>query len=89
MLLDKRHDSRGADDTSDHSNSKESDRTDMETQMTASDGGGSDDDTDATTRTTIEVNRDVWRQVRSDAVADGKNVSEKLEEVLEDYYDLD
>jgi hypothetical protein len=58
----------------------------METQMTASNGGGSDDDV---TRTSIEISRDVWRQVRSDAVADGKNVSEKLEEVLEDYYDLD
>jgi hypothetical protein len=45
------------------------------------------DDVDRT-RTTIKVDREVWRQVRSDAVADGKNVSEKLEEVLEDYYDM-
>lgn len=57
----------------------------MET-MTTSNGGGANDDT---TRTSIEVDRDVWRHLRSDAVADGKNVSEKLREVLEDYYDLD
>jgi hypothetical protein len=57
----------------------------MET-MTESNGGGASDDT---TRTSIEISEDVWRQVRSDAVADGKNVSEKLEEVLEEYYDLD
>jgi len=49
------------------------------------------DDTDHsdTTHTSIEIDRNVWRQVRSDAVADGKNVSTKLEEVLEDYYDLE
>ncbi|WP_336036249.1 hypothetical protein [Halobacterium yunchengense] len=56
--------------------------------MTASHDGDGDDARDVT-RTTIEVSRDVWRQVRSDAVADGQNVSRKLEEVLEDYYDLD
>jgi hypothetical protein len=44
-------------------------------------------DSDRYTRTTIEVDRDVWREVRSDAVADGVNVSEKLEEVLREYYD--
>jgi len=60
----------------------------METRMTASDDGDGEDARD-TTRTTIEVSRDVWRQVRSDAVAEGQNVSQKLEEVLEDYYDLD
>lgn len=49
----------------------------------------SDDDAVDRTRTTIKVDREVWRQVRSDAVADGKNVSKKLEEVLEDYYDMD
>ena len=52
--------------------------------MTDNDNG----DTDVT-RTTIELDRQVWRQVRSDAVSDGSNVSEKLEEVLVDYYDLD
>ena len=41
------------------------------------------------THTSIEIDRSVWRRVRSDAVADGKNVSEKLEEVLKDYYDLE
>lgn len=56
----------------------------MGTTMTTSDDGDN-----ATTRTTIEVSRNVWRQVRSDAVAEGQNVSEKLEEVLEEYYDLD
>ena len=49
----------------------------------------SGDDTADMTRTTIELDRQVWRQVRSDAVSDGSNVSEKLEEVLVDYYDLD
>lgn len=57
----------------------------MQEPMTASDDG---DGTTDVTRTTIEVSRDAWRQVRSDAVAEGKNVSEKLKEVLEDYYDL-
>jgi hypothetical protein len=50
--------------------------------------GNDDDDEVDRTRTTIKVDREVWRQVRSDAVAEGKNVSEKLEEVLEDYYDV-
>lgn len=48
----------------------------------------SDDDVDRT-RTTIKVRREVWRQVRSDAVAEGKNVSKKLEEILAEYYDMD
>ena len=47
------------------------------------------DGDDDLTRTTIELDREVWREVRSDAVADGANVSEKLEEVLVDYYDLE
>ena len=49
----------------------------------------SGDDTADLTRTTIELDREVWREVRSDAVADGANVSEKLEEVLVDYYNLE
>lgn len=53
--------------------------------MTTQDNG----DGDEYTRTTIEIDREVWRQVRSDAVADGMNVSEKLEEVLKDYFDMD
>lgn len=48
-----------------------------------------DSDGDGLTRTTIEVDREVWREVRSAAVADGVNVSEKLEEVLVDYYNLE
>lgn len=59
----------------------------MGTTIATSDDGDQGDD--ATTRTTIEVRRDVWRQVRSDAVAEGQNVSEKLEEVLQEYYEMD
>ena len=51
------------------------------TNDATSDGNGQ-------TRTTIEVDRDVWREVRSAAVADGVNVSEKLEEVLADYFEV-
>ncbi len=47
------------------------------------------DDGDDVTRTTIEVDREVWREVRSDAVGDGVTVSEKLEDVLADYFDVD
>ena len=47
------------------------------------------DDGDGVTRTTIEVDREVWREVRSDAVGDGVTVSEKLEDVLADYFDVD
>lgn len=54
--------------------------------MAMTDDNDGDDDL---TRTTIELDREVWREVRSDAVADGANVSEKLEEVLVDYYDLE
>ena len=39
-------------------------------------------------RTTIEVDRQVWRQVRGEAVSEGKNVSEKLEEILREYVEL-
>lgn len=46
-------------------------------------------DGDDTTRTTIEVDRAVWRQLRSEAVADGQNVSVKLEDVLIDYFDIE
>lgn len=44
---------------------------------------------DGPTRTTIEVDREVWRKVRSEAVADGKNVSAKLEAILRDYFDME
>lgn len=50
---------------------------------------GESDDGDGQTTTTIEVDRQVWREVRSDAVGDGVTVSEKLEEVLVDYFDVD
>ena len=40
-------------------------------------------------RTTIEVDREVWRQVRAAAVGEGKNVSEKLEEILRDHFEDD
>lgn len=52
-------------------------------------GNSSSEDLSDQTRTTIEVDRDAWRQVRSRAVAEGKTVSEMLEEVLVDYFDLD
>ena len=42
-----------------------------------------------TTRTTIEVDEAVWRQLRSEAVAEGTTISEKLEVVLADYFDVD
>ena len=55
-----------------------------QSMTTENSGDGSDD---GQTRTTIEVDRHVWRQVRSEAVADGKNVSTKLQEILEEYFD--
>lgn len=54
--------------------------------MAAMTDNNNGDDTADMTRTTIELDREVWREVRSDAVSDGVNVSEKLEEVLIDYY---
>jgi len=39
-------------------------------------------------RTTIEVDREVWRQVRAAAVGDGKNVSVKLEEILREHFGM-
>ena len=44
---------------------------------------------DDTARTTIEVDRKVWRKVRAEAVGEGKNVSEKLEEILVEYFEED
>jgi hypothetical protein len=55
----------------------------MSTEMT------DDNSTDDTARTTIEVDRQVWRQVRAEAVGEGKNVSEKLEEILKLYFEGD
>jgi hypothetical protein len=51
-----------------------------------SDSNSNDDDM---ARTTIEVDRKVWRQVRAAAVGDGKNISEKLEEILRDHFEMD
>ena len=45
------------------------------------------DETD-NARTTIEVDREVWRQVRAAAVSDGKNVSVELEDILREYFDM-
>ncbi|OYR68945.1 hypothetical protein DJ71_21325 [Halorubrum sp. E3] len=48
-----------------------------------------DDDASGPTdqvRTSVEVDRHLWRQVRAEAVGEGKNVSEKLEEILEVYF---
>jgi hypothetical protein len=42
-----------------------------------------------TARTTIEVDRQIWRQVRAEAVSEGKNVSEKLEEILREHVNDD
>ena len=55
--------------------------------MTSEDSSGANDA--PTARTTIEVDRQVWRQVRAEAVSEGKNVSEKLEEILREHTELD
>jgi len=48
----------------------------------------SEDSSGPKSRTTIEVDRQVWRQVRAEAV-EGKNVSEKLEEILREHVELE
>jgi hypothetical protein len=55
----------------------------MSEAMTNEDSNG------PTARTTIEVDRQVWREVRAEAVSEGKNVSEKLEEILRAHVELD
>jgi hypothetical protein len=55
--------------------------------MTDQNSNGDDDSEQ--TRTTIEVDRDVWRQVRAEAVGEGKKISEKLEEILIEHFDED
>ena len=52
-----------------------------------SDSNGDEDEPD-NARTTIEVDREVWRQVRAAAVSDGKNVSVELEDILREYFDM-
>jgi hypothetical protein len=57
-----------------------------------SNNNGTDDDDDDLAdfvRTSVEVDRQLWRQVRAEAVGEGKNVSEKLEEILEAYLEED
>lgn len=56
----------------------------MSTEMTASDDGGDD-----MTRTTIKVDDDVWRRVRSEAIRADKKVSEQLEAILREYFEME
>lgn len=56
----------------------------MSTEMTAS-----DDDGDDVTRTTIEVDDDVWRRVRSEAIRADKKVSEQLEAILREHFEIE
>jgi macrodomain Ter protein organizer (MatP/YcbG family) len=46
------------------------------------DGGG-------TTHTSVEIDAEVWRRVRSRAVREDKRVSEMLEEILREHFDMD
>ena len=54
----------------------------MSTEMTASDENG-----DNMTRTTIKVDDQVWRRVRSEAIREDKKVSEQLEAILREYFE--
>jgi hypothetical protein len=56
----------------------------MSTEMTSS-----EDDKDDLTRTTIEVDEAVWRRVRSEAIREDKKVSEQLEAILREHFDID
>jgi hypothetical protein len=58
----------------------------MSTEMTASDDSEDDDNV---TRTTIEVDDEVWRRVRSEAIREDKKVSEQLEAILREYFGID
>lgn len=51
--------------------------------MTASDDGGNE-----MTRTTIKVDDAVWRRVRSEAIREDKKVSEQLEAILREYFEI-
>jgi hypothetical protein len=46
-----------------------------------------DDDPADIVRTSVEVDRQIWRQVRAAAVGEGKNVSDKLEEILREHFE--
>ena len=52
--------------------------------MTASDNGGDD-----MTRTTIKVDDEVWRRVRSEAIREDKKVSEQLEAILREHFEME
>ena len=54
--------------------------------MTASDDS---EDGDNVTRTTIKVDDEVWRRVRSEAIREDKKVSEQLEAILREYFGID
>ena len=54
----------------------------MSTEMTASDDNG-----DSMTRTTIKVDDQIWRRVRSEAIREDKKVSEQLEAILREYFE--
>jgi hypothetical protein len=60
----------------------------MSEAMTDTDESNETNGANDTARTTVEVDRHVWRQVRAEAVGEGKNVSEKLEEILRGYFDI-
>jgi len=54
----------------------------MSTEMTASDDNG-----DSMTRTTIKVDDQIWRRVRSEAIREDKKVSEQLEAILREHFE--
>ena len=55
----------------------------MSAEMTESDDG------DNTTRTTIKIDDQIWRRVRSQAIREDRRVSEELEQILREYFDED
>lgn len=61
----------------------------MSEAMSNDNGTDGDDDLGDLVRTSIEVDRQLWRQVRAEAVGEGKNVSDKLEDILEAYFEDD
>lgn len=46
-----------------------------------------DDELDDVVRTTVEVDRDVWRELRAEAARNGTRVSNQLEADLRELYD--
>jgi hypothetical protein len=53
----------------------------MSAEMTESEDGNN------TTRTTIKIDDQIWRRVRSKAIRDDMRVSEELEQILREYFD--